>query len=300
LTVALFGLVIALAFLFYIPRLAYSIAFVSGAVALYWFSHRELGNFPALNSWVLFNLPDTVASLDNAQLRIVFGSTLLASIICSVIALVPEKWHLRGKSIRDHVSLAFMLSLAVVAFWYFRSVAPYRVPIFADGPRPELAILHVQKDGLQFHETRMSIYRDGRYYYSRNNRELFQYEFATQGGNGVLPVELFSDVQSIAASPLITSLHTPPPTALRAWRAEGWYVYTRRERRFLTFTTEYQAEPPKQVLDLFQKLVALPPVEKPLPAERDICFGFCYDPQAGLQMSNLNDRCGFDNGTRCE
>ena len=300
LTVALFGLAIGLALLFYTPRLGYSIAFVSAAFALYWFSRSELGNFPALNSWILLNLPDNAPSLDNAQLRIALGATLIASSLCSLVALIPAKWCFRKKSIRDRAWLAFALSLTVVAFWYFKSVAPYRLPVFADGPRPELAILHVQKDGLQFNETRVSIYSNGMYEYSWHDRRLFQYKFPTQGGVGVLPLELFTEAQSVAASPFLSSLHTPQPKPLRAWRGDGWYVYTRRGRRFLAFTTEYRAEPPERVVNLFRKLVAMPPVEKPLPAEKDVCLGFCYDPQAGLQMANLNDRCRFDIGSRCD
>jgi len=66
----------------------------------------------------------------------------------------------------------------------------------------------------------MPIYWDGSYYYSRNKRTLFQYKFASQGGNGVPPLELFSEVQGVAESQLITGLHTPPASALRAWRGE--------------------------------------------------------------------------------
>ena len=299
-TVCVVGLVVASVLLFFRPRLDYSIAVLSGLVALYWFSRLELANFPALNSWILFNLPDTVPSVDKAQPRIAFGAALIASSVFSLNALLPAKWCFRGKAVRERLWPPFAIALAIVAFWYFSSVSPYRVPIFSDGPRPELAILHIQKDGLQFNETMMSVYRDGNYYYSRNNRTLFQYEFATQGGNGILPGELFSEVQSVAVSPSMTVLRTFPATALRAWRAEGWYVYSRREPRLLAFTTENRMEPPKQVVDLFRKLVALPPVEKPLPAGKDVCFGFCYDPQAGLQMANMNDRCWFNNGTSCE
>jgi len=94
-TVSLFGLVIAL--LFCRPRLGCSIAVLSGLVALYWFSRLELGNFPALNSWILFNLPDTVPSLDEPVLRVTFGAALVGSTVCSLIALLPAKWHFRGE-----------------------------------------------------------------------------------------------------------------------------------------------------------------------------------------------------------
>ena len=33
---------------------------------------------------------------------------------------------------------------------------------------------------------------------------------------------------------------------------------------------------------------------------KDVCFGFCYDPLAGLGIVYLNDRCADRNGTRCK
>jgi len=40
------------------PRFSYWLGLVSGIVALYWFSRIEFRYFPALNSWIAFNLPD--------------------------------------------------------------------------------------------------------------------------------------------------------------------------------------------------------------------------------------------------
>src|SRR4051812_38107836 len=70
-------LLLASALLFAKPRFGYLVGFLSATIALYWFSRIELGNFPALNSWILFNLRDTVPSLDQAQLRITFAAALI-------------------------------------------------------------------------------------------------------------------------------------------------------------------------------------------------------------------------------
>jgi hypothetical protein len=64
-----FGFVIAAAGVFLKPRLSYWLGMVSGLVSLYWFSRIEFSYFPALNSWITFNLPSD-------QPSILFGSLL--------------------------------------------------------------------------------------------------------------------------------------------------------------------------------------------------------------------------------
>lgn len=302
LDVCLLGLLAALTLLFIKPGVGYALAAVSGMVGLYWFFRLEMGNFPALNSWIGFNLadvPDLLGSLEEMRLRVLFGAALITSTSVSVNALLPVFVRFRDKPVSERIWIPLVFASAVVAFWYLRSVSPYRIPIFANGVRPELAILHIQKAGLQFHETRMSIYRNGEYYYSHNDRRLLQYRFAVEGGSGVLPSKLLTEAENLAGS-LPEEGQSGSPKPLRSWRAEGWYITTRRGRRVSAFTTENRKGAPQEVVELFRRLVAIPPVRKALPAEKDICFGFCYDPLAGLQMADLNDRCGFNNGTGCE
>ena len=297
-SVSAVALVAASALLFWRSRFGYLLAAISGAFSLQWFFKTELQNFPALNSWILFNLQDNITSLADAKPRVIFAGAMIASTICSLMALLPANWLLQGKPIRERLWPGFALAFVLVAVWYLKSVSPYRVPIFADGPTPDLAILHVEKDGLRFVETEISVYRNGQYYFSRNHRTLFQYRFAVRGGEGFLAPELSSEVRNLAASPVIKTLHTADLEPIRAWRSEGWYVRT--GRKFLAFPSQYGTEPPKQAVDLFEALINATHPDKPLPDEKDICFGFCYDPLAGLGFDTLNDRCGFNNGTRCE
>jgi hypothetical protein len=170
--------------------------------------------------------------------------------------------------------------------------------LIVDSVPPELAVLHVEKKGIQFHETAISTYTDGRLFVERNNRRLFQYGFAVGDGIGILPETITARVQALTRSTELRDLHTAPAVALRSKNAEGWYIRT--ERGVLAFTTEYGTEPPREVVDLFHDLESIAPAEKELRTINDVCIGFCYDPLAGLGLDNLNDRCLERNGTRCK
>jgi len=108
------------------------------------------------------------------------------------------------------------------------------------------------------------------------------------------------ETRELAESALIKDSHTEAATPLRAWRAQGWYFSSGDKHKVSAFTTERRTEPPKELVDLFQKLIGRVQAEERLPDGKDICFGFCYDPVAALGFANLNDRCLYDNGTRCE
>lgn len=293
----------AVALLFFRPELGYSLAALSGMMGLYWFVGLELQNFPALNSWIALNLPDTTGtarSLNEAELRLAFGILLVFATIWALTALLPGSWRFWNRSTRGRSWPAFVLSCAVIVLWFLRSVSPYRIPIIADGPPPMLAILHVEKDGIAFHETRISVYRDGQYYFTQDERKLFQYRFPEKGAIGVLSPSLLTEVNGVADLSVVKDSHTGAAVPLRAWTAEGWYFSAWNKRKVSAFTTEYRTNPPKEIVDLFPKLVGGVVAKKTIPDGKDICFGFCYDPFGGLGLANLNDRCLYGNGTRCE
>jgi len=198
---------------------------------------------------------------------------------------------------RERLWIGTVIAFSLIVFWYLKSVSPYRVPLIMDGPDPELAILHVEKNRFRFDETEISIYRD-QYYFSRNHRTLFQYRFANRGGQGVLTPELAAEVRNLTASPVIHTPRTNDAKPIRAWRADGWYIRT--GRRFSAFTSGNRSEPPQQAVELFAVLMKAAGPDEPLPDGKDVCLGFCYDPLAGLGFAAFNDRCGYDNGTRCE
>lgn len=185
-----------------------------------------------------------------------------------------------------------------VASWFGVSASPYRIPLIVDHGGVYLAVLHVEKKGIQFHETAISASRGGRIYVQRNDRRLFQYRFTSRDGSGLLPETVTARVRELVQSTQLTDMRTAPAVALRNRNAEGWYVRT--ENKVLAFTSEYGTEPPQEVVALFHELDSVAAIEKELTTVNDICMGFCYDPLAGLGFSNMNDRCGRSYGTRCK
>jgi hypothetical protein len=290
------GLLAASCIVFLRPHLSYFAGTISGIAALHWFSRIEFWYFPPLNSWIQFNLPDGDPSISIAKLRILFVVTIVTSTAWALTHLLPANWTLRKIPLRERAWPAFAVCSVVIVSWYGASASPYRIPWIVDAAPPELAVLHVEKNGIQLHETTITVYRDGKLYVTRNDRRLLQYRVEVRAANGVLPQTMNSRVQLLAQSPQIRNLRTLPATALRNWKAEGWYIRTRQG--VFAFTSEYGTEPPKEVVDLFHDLEPVAPAARNLETLKDVCLGFCYDPPAGLGLRYLNDRCKEQNGTR--
>ena len=284
------------------PRFSYWLGMVSGFVGLYWFSRIEFRYFPALNSWIVFNLPDGnpqfFSDIFLAKLKILLAVTVLISTVLCMTRLLPARWVVRKISVRERSWPALAVCFLVINSWYCLSASPYRIPLIVDGVLSELTVLHVEKKGIQFYETAMSASKDGRVYIQRNDRRLFQYRFVVRDGVGMLPEAITARVRMLAQSPQLRELCTAPAVALRNTNAEGWYVRT--GYKVLAFTSEYGTKPPREVVDLFHDLESVAPAEKQLRTVNDICMGFCYDPPAGLGLENLNDRCTDQNGTHCK
>lgn len=293
---SLVGLLVASVACLLKRRFSYIAGAIGAVLGLYSFARVELWEFPALNSWIIFNARGDQLRVSLAAPRIAFVVITTAAAVACSLRLLPSSWFIFRKAIRDRIWPVFTIPLAVVIGWYLVSVSPYRIPLIVDGPSPELAILHIQKDGLELHEAEFSVYLGREFYFSRDDRRLLQYEFAVRGGHGVLTEGLSARVQALAQSLPTTDLHTPLPKPLRAWRGEGWYV--RAREGIFAFTTENRTEPPKEVVTLFRDFFVAVPRETPLPHIRDVCFGFCYDPSAALGMAPINRRCR--NGMRCE
>jgi hypothetical protein len=278
---------------FFRPRFGYYLGLAAGLIAIPWFVRTELALDP-LNSWVYLNFQGTmdsevVAFLRFIGLRISSSALIVIAVACASLRLLPARWSLRQSPLCHRTWPAFAVGFLVMAVWFAYSVTPYSAPGQGGGMTPEFRILHVQKYGLHFHETKLSAAKDGRVYILRNDRRLFQYRFEGRGAVTALgetsPTAL-QQARTFVQSPELWKLQTPPPRALRSWNAEGWYVVL-KDSRLLAFTSEYRTTPPKEVTDLFYEIEKLPASSIwPFPV-RDVCLGFCYDPVAGLGFSTL-------------
>jgi hypothetical protein len=278
---------------------------VAGTLAMPWFVVTEFARFQMVNSWIALNASgqrEYANLVLIAKLRILAVALIVVAVVLSLLRLAPATWALRKRPICERTWPAFGACFVVLAVWFGCAALPYRLPGIVDyGMGADLETLHVEKRGLQFHETSISVFKDSRFFISRNNRRLFRYQFEESSFWGVLPAPTFRKASSLAQSPQLKGVRTQPPKALRAWNAEGWYVLG-KGTRVLAFTSEYGTAPSKEIVDLFHEIEGLRPTEKlGTNSVKDVCLGFCYDPLAGLGFVYANNRCFTDrNGkTRC-
>jgi hypothetical protein len=289
---------------FFRPRFSYGTGLIAGFIALPWFLWTEFVNFKIVNSWIALNFydhPEFGGSVVFSKSKILAVAGTVVVIVLCTLRLLPARWKLRNLPIYQRTWPAFAVCLLVLAVWFCCAATPYRIPVIVDGISPDLAILRVEKQGLQFHETRISVWHDRTFSISHNNRKLLRYRFAESNFQGILPETTYQKALAFSQSPGFKNLHTAPPKPLRTWNAEGWYVRN-DSSMVLAFTSEYGTEPPKELMDLFQEIKASAPTGNWTQGGlRDVCLGFCYDPTAGLGIVFVNGRCRTDtNGTRCE
>ena len=245
------------------PRVSHWLGLVSGLGALYWFYGVEFGySFPALNTWVTFNLPDAALASPQeiliAKLKIAFAIAALAATTLSVTRLLPAHWTVRKRPVQDLLWPTIAVCILAIVLWYAISVSPYRIPVIVDGVPAKLTLLHVEKNSSQFHETSISVFRDGKVYLFHNDRRLLRYRFAVQMGSAVLSEDSPTGKAVLALGEDLANGPTAAAIPLRSRNAEGWYVRT-EQRRVFAFTTENGIPPSPELLGVFRELESLVP-----------------------------------------
>jgi hypothetical protein len=297
------SLVLAAAFLFRSrPRIGYFITFIGAALPLFWVYRTESRAF--INSWVLLNASGDLAEmvyLRYAQLRIVCAALLLFALAWALIRLLPSSWHVRNLPLNQRTWPAVVIAVFVIVWWFATFAFPYRQPVIADAMASELSILHVEKNGIDFHETSLRIYRDCRFFMTHNDRRLFRYKFEEVWHGGVLTEDQCVQLKTVLGLTDQQRTQDRAPKAPRVAHGEGWYTEMQRYE-IAAFTTENATAPPAELVAFFRGIVAMPSDGPHQRYEvRDVCLGFCFDPQAGLGYRALNQRCreGADNKEYC-
>ena len=249
--------------------------------------------------WSYLNGPDEFAAGDrpSAMLIILSVALIAAAATCSFLRLVPSGLLLRKSSVCRRTWPAIGVAVLVPAVWFYHSAKPWLLPTIVDSVPPELRILHVEKRGLQFHETSVITMRNGgEFWVSHNDRRLLQYRFQSRTTHGVMPTTIREQANAFAHSTALRNLRTAPPIALRSWNVEGWYVAV-SGLPLLAFTSEDGTNPPREIRDMFAQIEKLAGTNDQSGIQ-DVCLGFCYDPVAGLGFWYSNQRChGTPDGT---
>ena len=284
---------------FFRPTLGYVLGGIAGVVALPWFVLTESSSgLPSI--WTYLNGPYDfgINYRPYATLKILSVALIAAAVTCSFLRLLPSGLLLRNSPLSHRTWPTIAVSVLVVALWLHHSAMPWMLPGIVDAVSPELRILHVEKRGLQFHETSAFFFRNGRFSVDHNDRRLLEYRFQSRWTVGRIPPIILDRANALAHSTALRNLRTAPPIALRSWNAEGWYVVLgNRDSPLLAFTTEYGTNPPSEIRDMLAQIEKLPGPQESS-AFQDVCLGFCYDPVAGLGFTYSNERChGMPDGT---
>jgi len=293
--------------IFFHPKFGYLLGAVSGLGAAAWLFSQEMTAAQGVNSWIYLNggltAPrgwETVVLF--AHLRLLAITLALLAAVISLLRILPPGWTLRERPLCERTWPAFALVVAAIPAWCYYSATPYRVPGVVDALFPELAILHIEKRGLEFHELAILVSREGDFSIWRNDRRLLEYGFDESSAGGILPTALSQRTASLTRLTQPPGLHGDRWAPLRAWNAEGWYMLN--QSGWTAFTSEYGTSPPKELVELFHDLTTTPVYggEWHTSRKHDICLGFCYDPLAGLGFDASNQRCHNANGRvwRCQ
>ena len=283
------------------PHFAHLCA-VAGVVALPWIYISTLHGNIYVNYWIVFNVPDRELPAYNGliptELTIISVALVVLAVTTGALRLLPDRWLLRRKPLCERTWPALAASFCFLAVWFSQSVMPYRIPGALDySSWPILQILHVQKHGLQYHETCIRV-REHRGFpesvsFSSNDRRLLQYRFQQRFANAEVSKSLGERIAALIQSSKAVRSNREPIKPLRRCNDEGWYV-SGEGIELQAYTNENQATPPQEVVDLFHDLEEVPRTQEAREDRKDVCLGFCYDPLSGLGALYANHRCRYD------
>lgn len=211
----------------------------------------------------MFNLSDrelVMYPFLHPQLTIFSIGLMALALPTAALRLLPAHWQFRKSPVCERTWPAFAASFLLLAFWFSQSVMPYRTPGALDySDWPILQILHVEKRGLQFHETCVSVW--GHYSFSvstsRNDRRLFPYRFQQRYASERLPASLIERVRAMVQPAGHAAEKRDTAKPLREWNVDGWYF--RGEGIGLkAYSTEKGSTPPQEIVDLFHDLERIP------------------------------------------
>ena len=278
------------------PRTAHAVA-LAGIAALPWIYISVLRGNIYWNEWIAFNVPDRELRMNNgltpAVASIIAVALLIFALATAALRLLPTRLQFS-----QSVWPALLASFLFLAVWFSQSVMPYRIPGALDySSWPILQILHVQKSGLQFHETCVKVWGHRGVPESLsiawNDRRLFAYRFQQRFGHIAVPKSLGERTASFIQSSSQLKSKREPVKPLRRWNDEGWYV-TGEGVGFREYTKGNRSAPPQELVDLFNDLEKLPRTQETSEDTKDVCLGFCYDAISALGWLYANHRCRYE------
>ena len=250
------------------------------------------------NAWIAFNGSNHFFLAEeclSAVVTILTAALLVFAAAVAVCRLLPQRWVLRKSPVNERTWPAIGVMALFIGVWFRLSVLPYRIPgEIQYSELPIIQILHVEKHGLQFHETCVSVYQmQNMVRITHDDRRLLNYRFLEVGAESYdVPAPLMQRVNELVHSPrLPRSLNDARNVPVRSWNADYWYAFVERKDFVSYYSTEKgDTPPPPGIVPLFHDLEALQPRLGPKEKLRDVCLGFCYDPCAAMGWRMSADR----------
>ncbi len=290
------------------PKTAHAAA-LAGIAAIPWIYTSVLRGNIYWNEWIVFNVPDRDLGMYNglvpAITSIISVALLVLGVVTAGLRLLQDRATARGLLLSSRTWPAFLASFLFLEVWFSQSVMPYRIPGAVDYSSSLIfQILHIQKRGLQYHETSVKVrgYRGMPESVSVtwNDRRLFEYRFPQRSAQVEVPKSLGERLASLIRSSKALKSNGEPIKPLRKWNAEGWYITGEEIERqaYTTHTQGNQSAPPQEVVDLFDDIEKLPRTQETAEDRKDVCLGFCYDPASALGALYANYRCRYEESSR--
>jgi hypothetical protein len=251
------------------------------------------------NVWLMLNIPDVLDRPTFVWPAIFCVGLIMLTVITAAIRLLPSRWRIRQHPLRDRTWPALVVCAIVLGIWFSQSVTPYRIPGAADYfGSPLLQILHVEKRGLQFHETCVTVVRGYReeirsVSFWEDNRRLFQYRFMQKRAVANPSTAVVERIRNFLKSSASEERRSDPVKPIRSWNADAWYLSAVRSG-FTVYGTPNNSGPPQEMVDLFYDLNGLARFSETQSEVRDVCLGFCYDQYSAMGWLYSNQRCRND------
>jgi hypothetical protein len=214
----------------YYPKTAHAAA-LAGIAALPWIYTSVLRGNIYWNEWIVFNVPDRELRMYNNLVPTITSiiAVVVLGVATAALRLLPDRAAARGLLLSGRTWPAFLASVLFLGVWFSQSVMPYRIPGALDySSWPILQILHVQKRGLQYHETCVKVWghrgTPESVSVTWNDRRLFEYRFQQRSAHVEVPKSLGERLASLIQSSKAMKSNGEPIRPLRRWNDEGWYV----------------------------------------------------------------------------
>jgi hypothetical protein len=257
------------------PRLGCLTGLIATVIALRFFVRWEMYDYHFVNSWSLFNEPGPARALVEPIVRLLAIILVIVATIYSLLRLLPERWQVAGKPVRERNRLVFAILFPILCVWYFTAVSPYRIPVYDAYDNPPLfRVVHVEKHGLHFRETSIIVTRDGRFWLIQDDRRLFQYSFEDTGATGDVPAEDMETIDAVVHSGRYGDSDHSRNVSPWTWNADRWFLYS-EEPPVWSLNDVDAKQVPKQILDWFGKTVVQTKQDRG-GTLRDVCLGFCF------------------------